>query len=214
MDIPFDKLYLVNKENRELIPRIFNYALVLPLSDDILKALYKLRPKILNRKHQYRNDDHKNIPLMINDEQIDGRKQSLDQVNQWWEELNVELNFTNRLVVVPILTSIARKKIRPRYLASKKWFSTQNRRQKEYKTKNKGEPLPAISEFAYLATPRPAPLDKIRPICTICPRMLLHLQGECIPGQEICYKSLNFNDMTEPETSEEVVNASVQSDSD
>ena len=55
----------------------------------------------------------------------------------------------------------------------------------------------AISELAYIATPEPAPNNIIRPLCSICPRQLLNLQGECIPGQLVCFKALDFNNIRE-----------------
>jgi hypothetical protein len=93
-------------------------------------------------------------------------------------------------------------------LSSNTWFARQNKSKK----KRRRSHLPkvptvdgvkaSISELAYLATPEPPPEDKIRPLCGICPRMMLHLQGECIPGQLVCYKSLDFNQIR-PEKNEE-----------
>lgn len=195
--IPFDKVYLFRPEDKELVPKIFGYGIVLPLSQDIKDAIYTLRPASLTRKHFYRNDDHKAIPATINDTPIAGNKHTANEIKTWWEEFAQEpsIELDKRLVVIPVLTSIARRKIRPRYLANQKWFQNNVQRNTKKKLPMAEGPVGPLSEWAYLATPQPAPNDKIRPLCTICPRMLLHVQGECVPGQPVCYDSLNFADI-------------------
>lgn len=209
--IPFDKVYLIMPEDKELVPKIFGYGIVLPLSEAIKDAIYQLRPASITRKHFRRNDDHKKIPATIADEPINGHKHNEAQVRQWWVEFAAEVQLEKRLVVIPVLTSVARKKIRPRYLANQKWFASNSQKNKKQR-KNLpvvNDIVAPLSEFAYLATPLADPFDKIRPLCSICPRMLRHIQGECVPGQPICYESLNFADI-----GGESDDASVQSDHD
>jgi hypothetical protein len=187
-EIPFDKVYLFYPKDRLLVPRIFGYAIVLPLTDDFKDSLFKLRPKELSRKHFYRNDGHLHIPTEIDDKVINGRSHSREEVAQWWSELDQEIDIGERLVVVPVLTSIVRKKVRPRYLSTKTWFAQQAKRRLKVVQ-------PPLNEFAYLATPNPPPDDAIRPICSVCPRALLHLQGACTPGEDVCYKALDFSEI-------------------
>lgn len=172
---PFDKLYLVHKTDAEFIGNIFQYAMVLPLRKVMLDLLCTLVPELIHLRHHNRKD-------------ADLKKESkLDNVTAkaWWTAFVEEHELTQRLAVIPVLTATARHIIRPRYLTSKKW--------EKAKVRAVTSPITtAYDEFAYLATPLPAPQNKIAPICMICPRMLLQLQGECTPGDEVCYRSLNF----------------------
>jgi len=196
--IPFDKLYLMKPDQKELLPKIFGYAIVMPLSEDIKEVIYKLNPSALTKAHFRRNDDDKAVPLALDKQ----------RVLSWWKDFNEEYDIDNRLVVIPVLTSLARRKIRPRYLANKKWFAANVQRQR---TKQKNLPqsqtVNALSDYAYLATPLDAPQDKIRPLCSICPRMLRHIQGDCLPGQPVCYDALNFADIVQ---AKEPTDASLQ----
>ncbi len=198
--IPFDKIYFFKRGDRELIPKIFGYALVLPIDEELLEAVFQLRPKSVSHHKFRRDDDALNIETMIDEDKLDGRRHSIAQVKAWWQDNVIDQHqFEDRVAVVPILTSKSRKKRNPRYLSTKKWFDRQMKgrgraRVQIRQSGTEGEILKgAISELAYLATPKEAPNDKIRPICSICPRQLLQLQGECMPGQLICYKSIDFN---------------------
>jgi len=181
---PFDKLYLVHKADAEFIGNIFQYAMVLPLRKVMLDLLCTLVPEVIHLRHHKRKD-------------VDLKKPSgVDVVTakSWWEAFVKEHDLTQRLAVIPVLTTKARHAVRPRYLTSKKW----ERARKKAMT---SPIVTAYDEFAYLATPLPAPQNKIAPICMICPRMLLQLQGECTPGDEICYRSLNFADIKDSDAS-------------
>ena len=204
--IPFDKVYFFRRADRPLIPKIFGYALVLPIDDSLMTAIYDLKPKKLSHLRFRRDDDSMRVPTGI-----DGRKHKKDEIRAWWDEQVVaKHNLEDRVAVIPILTSKVRKRLHPRFLNSKRWFSRQDTMKLGNK-KSKMDPTkltPAISELAYLATTHEPPDDKIRPLCSICPRMPRHLQGECIPGQIICYKSLDFNKIaTGPEPIEDAAPA-------
>ena len=200
--IPFDKLYLFDRNDRELIPKIFGYAIVLPFSEEMRETIYKLKVAEVTHKRFQRDDTSKKIEPLLEGEPLENKK----EIHAWWLAFAAQHDLDNRVAVVPVLTSVARKKIRPRYIASHKWFTDQ---QKQKKTTKPLPLAPAISELAYLATPLAAPQDKIRPICSVCPRMLMHLQGECIPGQAVCYKSLDFSGIEEAPA-----NVSIQQDHD
>lgn len=193
--IPFDKLYFFPKSQADAIPRIFGYALVLPCEKSLLEELTRLVPKEVSA-YRHRRDD----ALLNKSTALDGRSVTTAAVQSWWTVNILEpFDLTDRVVVVPILTSKIRKKINPRYLATPKWFeapkSRGSRRRRGAIATKPPEQKQAISDFAYLATPKPAPHDKILPICNVCPRQLLQLQGACSPGQAICLKALNFNDI-------------------
>ena len=211
--IPFDKLYLIMPEDKDVIPKIFGYGIVLPFTEELKEALYTLRPASITRKHFRRNDQHKAIPAEINGKAIVDGRFPPPAVRNWWVEFGEEVDFTKRLVVIPVLTSIARRKIRPRYIANQKWFASNNqqtlKRKKGLPVFNTTEVVQPLSDFAYLATPLKAPQDKIRPLCSVCPRLMRHIQGECVPGQLVCYDALNFADIAGDSD-----NASVQPNND
>lgn len=183
--IPFDKLYFFRREDRDLIPSIFKYALVLPVDPTLMTALYTLRPNHVSHLKKQRDDKTQRVATGIS-----GRQVSNAAVTTWWDNNIVKkYDLTERVAVVPILTSKVRKKRKPRYLSAR------------LKTGSGEKRLP-ISELAYLATPEAPPDDKIQPLCTICPRMLLHMQGDCSPGQLACYKALDFNRIVLPEVTQ------------
>jgi hypothetical protein len=215
--VPFDKIYFFDKGARDAIPKVFPYALVLPVTEEMKGALQELRPKVMTERGFKRNDDKLSQPILIDGEQLDGRKHTPEAIAEWWDtNIFSAYDLSKRVAVVPILTRISHGKVRPRYLTNNKWFTRQMQTTKTGREarKSRGRPAPrgrergttveqlasvkpAISEFAYIATPEPAPNDKVRPICSICPRQLLNLQGECIPGQLVCFKSLDFNNIKE-----------------
>lgn len=200
--IPFDKIYFFRRIDRPLIPKIFGYALVLPVDATLLSTICDLPPAHTSHLKFHRDDAALRVPTGIDVELAPKSK-----VQAWWNEQIIEKhNLQDRVAVVPILTSKVKARLHPRYLGALHWYTRQGDnkplRRKSRFSRFSVRPLaaqlvanlaPAISELAYLATPEPPPNDKIRPLCTVCPRTLRRLQGECVPGQLICYKSLDFN---------------------
>lgn len=197
VNIPYDKLYLFKREHRDLIPRIFSYALVLPLAEEMVAEIKKQPIAHVSHRHFRRNDDDLKQPVNVPE----------GQLAQWWGEFMEIHEFSQRVAVVPILVAKSRKHVRPRYLTSARTLpKNRNRRQLQLADA-------PIHEMAYLSTPHPAPNDKIRPICTICPRMLLQMQGKCNPGQKICYETLDFSEIVPAKSeAETIADASVQSE--
>ena len=185
--IPFDKIYLFRKEDEHLISDIFGYAIVFPLTKQLLDSITDLEPTTVSQFKQHRDDALLNTALQAPRKTL--------ELEDWWNATFVDkYDFKNRLIVIPVLTSNLKGKLHPKYLASKAWYSRRasgrRRRYLPIATNPRG---PAISDMAYLATPLEAPNDKISPVCTVCPRQLLQLQGDCEPGQPICLESLDFN---------------------
>lgn len=198
--IPYDTLYLFRREDRDLIPDIWGFALVLPFDASIVNEIKGLHPDTISHFQFKRNDDLENVPPKIPGIHKVPRKEHDAAKEEFWNALFEDHDLEDRVVVIPVLTSKLKNKLRPRYLGSERWFEKQlvqiQHRGRRGRDNRRGENLdPALSDLAYLATPYPAPNDKIRPICSICPRNLQHLQGECIPGMPICYKSLDFGDL-------------------
>jgi hypothetical protein len=222
--IPFDKLYFYRREDRDLIPKNFGYALVLPADDPSLsEEILKLKPKKLSHFKYRRDDAEMGKPL-----DLDGRKHSADYIAAWWRDnIVVPFDLWNRVLVIPILTAKVRKRLQPRYLSASRWFERQDpdaktgrrRRSRRHLAMVPDGPVtattglkPSINEMAYLATPHAEPYDKVSPICQICPRMLLHLNGECLPGQKVCFKALDFALIDQPPKQAENSEEPAQSD--
>lgn len=208
ISIPFDKLYFFRREDRDLIPKIFGYALVLPVSEELVTKIKRLRPKSVSQYKHHRDDALLQQSPSIEGTMLDGRSHSRAQIETWWDEKLFEPeDLMERVVVIPVLTKKVRKKLQARYLSSKKWYDRQKSRisasrrfrgrlSPSQNTQLSQQVVSALPEVAYLATPEAYPDDKINPLCTICPRNLLQLQGKCTPGELVCYKSLDFNKIT------------------
>lgn len=83
------------------------------------------------------------------------------------------------VMAVPILPKWMNQNL-PRYLVAAGWYGT------EPKTKKQKERTTPFTNRAYLQTPT----RKIRPICVLCPRMIMHQNGECQIGEAVCYENL------------------------
>lgn len=190
--VPYDKIYFFRRKDRNLIHTMFDYALVLPVTEELINTLKEVTPRVMSRKGFVRDDENNNKLT-----ELDGRQDPPEKIAAWWDtNFFKKYAVINRLAVVPILTSQRKKKRLPRYLGSKRWYKTGTRKKNPYSEENQ-----LIHELAYLATPLPAPHNKIQPICAICPRQLLRISGECSPGMDICYKSLDFNKILDTEKS-------------
>jgi len=176
--IPFDKLYFFHRDDRSLIPKLFKYALVLPLDPKLTSALQCTNPKKVSRHFPERNDATLNLAI------------PRDTVTWWHTEIWDPENFEDRVAVVPILVTRSHQKLLPKYLTSRLWATTY------YKHKRRA-PQYILHEQAYLVTPAAAPNHEIRPLCAICPRSLLALQGQCTPGCISCYSALDLNILNE-----------------
>jgi hypothetical protein len=171
----YDKVYLVPPEYLDKIPRIFGFAVVWPVSLSLLEKLSKLHYSWVKEVPTYRPK-----PDIEKTEMTD------------WAAFAEKYQLRSRFAVVPMLTSFSRGRIRPRYLAAKRWKSYYDMSLRHQRQGKKVVLPMAIDAQAFITTPFPAPDDTLSSICQVCPRELLALQGECVPGQDICYKTLNF----------------------
>lgn len=122
-NIPFDKVYLANGEARSAVKALFDYALVLPVTQEFRDMLRKTRPEYSTR---YTADSHK-----PDDGGISWRT-LLGDHDDW-------------VCVIPILPKRA-KTLLPSYLMNKTWYW----RAKTKAERKADSPLPAL---AYLQTP-------------------------------------------------------------
>ena len=192
--VPFDKMYFFKRTDQAHIPKLFRYALVMSVNLPLIKAIRDMSPHSLARANQLRKEStSQTIFPEISGKKIDKRKHSRKAVAAWWDEHIIKpYDLEARLVVIPILMKNKQEKILPKYLTAKRWFR-QHRLDNRRDYSNVKHELKPIPEFAYVSTPAAAPNDKITPICMACPRSLQNLQGLCIPGQQICYKSIDLS---------------------
>lgn len=167
---PFDRIYLVHYDDRQIIgdPQNgpFRFALVLPVEQNLRTMLEAVQPETYSNRTFDRNDAEQ-VPAKIS--QSDWT--ALCQDGEW-------------LMVVPILPKWMKKNM-PRYLTAERWYQEKIVRVKGQGRKKEVRSSPFTSR-SYLQTPE----KKIRPICVVCPRMILHQNGECQIGDKVCYESL------------------------
>ena len=164
---PFDRVYIVNYENRAVIEQLFRYALVLPVEGALRTQLESVKPDTYTNR-TFNRDDKESTS-----EKIDASD---------WVELFKDGEW---VMAVPLLPKWMKKNI-PQYLIAETWYS-----QHTVRVAGKGKQKSARRESpftnrSYLQTPH----KKIRPICVVCPRMVLHQNGECQIGDKVCFESL------------------------
>lgn len=161
---PFDRVYLVKYDDRAVIDQLFRYALVMPVEEKLNQQLKALAiEKAIDRPFD-RDDDAK---LTTGD----------------WHD---QLSSGEWVLVVPLLPKWMHKNM-PQYLTAERWFETRdNRRRRQGRMPAPTNRPSPFSNRAYLQTPH----RKIRPICVVCPRVILHQNGECQLGEKVCFESL------------------------
>lgn len=164
---PFDRVYIVNYEDRAVIEQLFRYAIVLPVEGTLRTQLESVKPaSYLNRT--FDRNDTENTAAKIDDRD--------------WKELFQDGEW---VMVVPLLPKWMKKNM-PQYLIAEGWYSQHSVRIRgKGKVKSERRESP-FTNRSYLQTPH----KKIRPICVVCPRMVLHQNGECQIGDKVCFESL------------------------
>ena len=161
-NFPFDRVYLVKYDDRAVIDQLFRYALVMPVEEMLGKQLKALTIENAIDRPFDRDDDAK---LTSSD----------------WHEA---IGSGEWVLVVPLLPKWMHKNM-TQYLTAERWFETRNSRRRGRVITSRSKPSP-FSNRAYLQTPH----RKIRPICVVCPRVILHQNGECQLGEKVCFESL------------------------
>lgn len=167
---PFDWVYIAKNGEHTLFKKLFRYALILPVEDN-LKNLLRDYVKIeAGETHTFDRDDA--APAPTNDE---------------WTEL---LEQHEWVMAVPILAKYVATNM-PRYLtAAGRYRAPTNgpvrkRRGRTIQAQASGvqDPFPNLT---YLQTPE----ANIRPVCIACPNFINHQNGHCRLGEPVCYTSL------------------------
>ena len=168
---PFDRVYLARNGEHTVFKKMFRYALVMPVETNLKNLLLDYVPVEGGETHTFDRDDA--APAPTNDE---------------WK---VTLESDEWVMAVPILPKFMASNI-PRYLtaAGKYRFPSPDNagtkrvsRRRQNTIKALAEPFPNLT---YLQTPD----QNIRPVCVACPRFIMHQNGHCRLGEDICYTSL------------------------
>lgn len=171
---PFDRVYLVPHAEREVIPKMFRYALVMPVMGSLATLLKKASPDYHCFRAHERNDDAL-VPVEYYADQ--------------WADFVDNGSF---IMVIPIHPASLTSKdpvTYPTYLAAKGWAKLRDSSGPHGIRRRAGfddvlnDMVPALS---YLLTPT----KMIRPICSVCPRFIHHQAGRCSIGEKICFSSL------------------------
>lgn len=180
--VPFDIVYIVNKELKPLLPKMLPYSLVLPMNDDLVDRMKHIVV------HEHRS-------LTTSEHRVLERKPG--QTVYVMDLLDL-VALRQSFLVVPVLPrthektrNTKRKDRNPAYLVAQMHRTgTYVDRKGASKTR---QPVGSMddfraffNDFAVAFTPR----GPVRPICRMCPRHLEHVQGKCTLGEMKCYESL------------------------
>lgn len=188
--LPFDLLYLVNFKDREHIENLFSYSIVMPLKSETLEMFEGLAI----HKHVHQPHERGETQELFIHKEAPSLKTLLDFENERW------------LCVIPLLPRTKKNgegMRHPAYLTARKWkladntlsvmgASARKRLSKVLAAKMPTEtpyarsPNNAFNDQAYLQTPEKA----LRPPCLMCPRYILHTQGDCQLGDLECFGNL------------------------
>jgi hypothetical protein len=162
---PFDRVYLVKYDDRAVIEQLFRYALVMPVEQNIAKQLRDLDVSSSKARPFHRDD-------------------SATLTKAEWQK---DIENGEWVIVVPLLPKWMSKNM-PQYLTAERWFEGNTQKVMRRNAKKYGTPVreSPFSNRSYLQTPT----RKIRPICVVCPRVILHQNGECRLGERVCFESL------------------------
>lgn len=124
-DVPFDRVYIAQHADRKVLRGLFPYALVMPITEDIRKAMLEATPQ---RVLHFGNRDRVGVVKSMTQPEYE----SILTSNEW-------------VLVVPILTKFVKQNM-PRYLLNARWANARTSKH-DYRHK---DILPAL---AFLQTP-------------------------------------------------------------
>lgn len=172
---PFDRVYLARNNEHGIFKQMFRYALVMPVEGGLEALLLEHCLPEKGETHPFDRDDSASPPTA-------GDFSEALENGEW-------------VMAVPILSKFIASNI-PRYITAAgqyrapspenavvKTIAGKRRRRSGYAPKDLKEPFPTLT---YLQTPQ----QDIRPVCIACPRFMLHQNGRCRLGEEICYTNL------------------------
>jgi hypothetical protein len=180
--VPFDKMYVFQKRDADILPRVFNTSMVFPMTkvlseqiDEVLGSLLA-KPKIFSFSRWTEADLAKEV----------SEKRQLEALRDAWSA-----DHNKYLVLVPVLfTHGGVKRISgERYKSSRKKHVTYPAYLMAKPGQRKSPQLlkGAMSSRAYFV------MDKqvVRPLCLVCPKHADFLNDICKLGEDQCYRHLS-----------------------
>lgn len=168
---PFDRVYLAKNGEHGVFKKMFRYALILPVEENLKKLLLEHVTIEGGETHSFDRYDDAPAPNH--------------------EEWTATLESDEWVMAVPILPKFVASNL-PRYLTAAGKYrlpsaanvgSRSISRRRRNTIHALAEPFPNLT---YLQTPE----QNIRPVCVACPRFIMHQNGHCRLGETICYTSL------------------------
>jgi hypothetical protein len=191
-NFPFDVVYVVDQTFKHLLPKMFPYSLCLPFNAELIKRLLDVRVDNVSTVTMTQKRD-----TLPDEEAPTGTKRSRFGTTEMTHFLDAE-RLKNAFMVIPVLPrthektrSKRRKDRNPAYLLANMHrrgeHETRHGKTKTITGEKRDDPFLAFfNDFAVMFTPK----GPKRPICTMCPRHLEHVQGRCSLGEQKCYESL------------------------
>jgi hypothetical protein len=170
-DFPFDLFYLVPTSHKSLLPRLFPWALCVPMHDTLCGKIRRVTVRTIERV-PHRHD----------------RKEEPTSVPGLATLLNDTIDAQTYFVIVPILPLTTPH----RYCKSWKRKQPPRSRVPTYlmAPHHAKEDAPKLTGILGDDTVIFTPYGPKRPVCLFCPRHLLHLQDKCHLGSNHCYNEL------------------------
>ena len=175
IDVPFDKIYLFKKQDKDLLPKVFPNAMVFPLTKRFVTQIESVMGDYHGKFEAFPYLRGREESLRRRAEKEDPRK-------------HLQKNMGDYLALVPVLFTKdgykrfdKKKKGRkkeatfPAYLIARPGVENATKKLKR-----------AMSARAYFIISG----KEIRPICLVCPLHQNYLQGQCSIGEEDCYRFL------------------------
>lgn len=166
---PFDRVYLARNGEHTVFKKLFRYALILPVEPGLKENLIQNVEIEKGETHSFDRDDEAAAPTP----------------SEWQEALEEG----EWVMAVPILSKYVAGNM-PRYITAAGKYRNPSASNAPTGRGRRGrvrltveEPFPTLT---YLQTPE----QNIRPVCVACPRFILHQNGHCRLGEQICYESL------------------------
>lgn len=177
MRIPFDKVYLFHKNDRELLPRVFKDAMVFPLTQHWVTQI----TKTLEAKPVFKAFAFNRF----------GENVLLKRVQKQNPFVNIKEERENYVALVPVLfTKHGSKAVKKaiRHKGRKKVASYA-----AYITARptRGSTIDLMKQLLSVRAYFLMDGRAVKPICLMCPRHQYFLQGECTLGEQNCYTHLS-----------------------
>jgi hypothetical protein len=173
-DFPFDVFYLVPFARKDVLPRMFPWSLCLPPIDALIDLIANLRINIVEL-----------LPHAQRAEMQDWQKGTC--------LTSYQITLDECFVTVPILPLMTTEEARKKRVKLPSYFVAPRHVQSKSKAADDIAKDAAQSKFAHIITEDAVlftPDGPIQPICTSCPRHMMHMLGKCALGCKHCFDEL------------------------